>query len=1000
MSRDSHETSPEIIDALDEGNHDLSENSQPLRLTNPKKGFWALIGTQFQGAFSDNAYKFIVTYTAFKLASSEAAGNQNISIVTALFILPFLLFSMSGGFLADRFSKRTVTICTKWAEVLTMLAATMALWFNNIPAAMAMVFFTGTQAAFFGPSKYGLLPELLPEKNLSWGNGILEMTTFVSIILGDILGSFLWKSFQSTLYIPGLILVFLAITGTIISIQIDPVPAANPGARYRLNFLSEVVRYLRVAREDRILWLAVLGSTYFWFLGILLLNNVLIYGSHTLHLEVTSIAILKAALCLGIGLGSFMAGHLSGHKIEYGLIPLGGLGVTGFLVALSFPFWGFMQALVLLILVGFFSGFFIVPINALLQQRPDPKIKGSFLAMANLMTFVGMLISTGVYWLLTVYCHFSAPRIFLTGAILTFAATIVAIRIVPDSLMRFIFWVMTHTFYRVRVLGRENVPSKGGAMIVANHLSFVDAMLLLASTDRFIRFLMDKDIYELPFIKPFAKMLRVIPISGRQNLRDLIRSLREASQTIQAGDIVCIFAEGQMTRIGQMLPFRKGFERIMRNVNEPIIPVHLDGIWESMFSYYKGRFFLKWPSAPLRPVTVTFGKPQPGNSTTVEVRKAVQELGTQAFSLRRSHHELLHRAYFRKARRYPWRFAAADTLNPRVTFFGLLFRAVFLARLFRPHWEKEKMVGLLIPPSIAGAAANLAATLAGKVAVNLNYTSSQTILNSCIEQCGIRIIIASRQLLEKVKLQAPGKVIYVEDLAQFKTRGRLISAMLAGMFLPLRFLERWVGSPRERNIDELAAIIFSSGSTGDPKGVMLSHYNIFSNLEGVAQVFAVNHHDRILGILPFFHSFGYTVTLWFPGIIGFATVYYPNPLDARNVGNLCVRYRVTMMVATPTFMQAYIRRCFPEDFGSMHLVMAGAEKLSDRVAAAFEEKFGIRPLEGYGCTECAPVVSVNIKDFRAPGFYQVGQKRGRIGHPLPGVSVRIVDPETLRPLPG
>ena len=252
---------------------------------------------------------------------------------------------------------------------------------------------------------------------------------------------------------------------------------------------------------------------------------------------------------------------------------------------------------------------------------------------------------------------------------------------------------------------------------------------------------------------------------------------------------------------------------------------------------------------------------------------------------------------------------------------------------------------------------------------------------------------------KKSNLQAPGKVIYFEDLAPFKTRGRLLVCHASRNVFATSPPGTLGGSPRGRNIDELAAIIFSSGSTGDPKGVMLSHYNIFSNLEGVAQVFAVNRHDRILGILPYFHSFGYTVTLWFPGIIGFAAIYYPNPLDARNIGNLCVKYRVTMLVATPTFMQAYIRRCFPEDFGSVHLVMAGAEKLSDRVAEAFEEKFGIKPLEGYGCTECSPVVSVNIKDFRAPGFYQVGQKRGRIGHPLPGVSVRIVDPETMQPLP-
>jgi acyl-[acyl-carrier-protein]-phospholipid O-acyltransferase/long-chain-fatty-acid--[acyl-carrier-protein] ligase len=570
---------------------------------------------------------------------------------------------------------------------------------------------------------------------------------------------------------------------------------------------------------------------------------------------------------------------------------------------------------------------------------------------------------------------------------------------VPDSLMRFIFWVLTRSLYRVRVIGRENIPEKGGALFVANHVSFVDSMLLIASTDRYIRFLMDKDFFELPFIKPFARMLRVIPISGRQNLRDLILSLREASSSIQHGDVVCIFAEGQMTRIGQMLPFRKGFERIMKHVDAPIVPVHLDGIWESLFSYHKGRFFFKWPSAPLRPVTVTFGKPLSSKATAVEVRRAIQDLGTVGFSLRKSEQHLLHRAFLRTARRHPWRFAAADGNNPKVTFFGLLFRAIFLGWILKKHWREEKMVGLLIPPSIAGHAANVAATLAGKVSVNLNYTVSQEILESCIRQCEIRVTLASRQLLEKVKLQPPGKVIYLEDLAAYRTRARLAAAMLAALFAPTRLLERWLGSPRKRSIEDLVTVIFSSGSTGDPKGIMLSHHNLFSNLEGIAQVFAVNHRDRIMGILPFFHSFGYTVTLWFPAIIGFGAIYHPNPLDARTIGKLAFQYKVTVLVATPTLLQGYTRRCFPEDFGSLHLVVTGAEKLNERIANSFEEKFGVRPLEGYGCTECAPIVAVNMKDFRAPGFYQIGHKRGRIGHPLPGIAVRIVDPDTMQPLP-
>ena len=967
---------------------------------NSRKGFWHLIATQFQGAFSDNAYKYIVTLVALKTAATPEQGKQQVSIAGALFVIPFLLFSMYGGFLADRFSKRSVTLWTKLAEVAIMCLATMALWAGNLYLSMGLLFLTGAQAAFFGPSKYSILPELLPEADLSWGNGVLEMTTFMAIILGTVAGPFLVESLKGQLYLAGFILVALALTGSSTSLGIGRLPAANPTARFRLNFVGEIVHYLGKARQDRVLWLAVAGNIYFWFLGFLLLTNIVIYGHDVLHLQETHIGYLNAVLSLGIGFGSYIAGHLSGHKVEYGLVPLGAIGISVFSLLLAIPGWGFWGSAVLLAALGFASGFFIVPINALLQQRPDPKIKGAIIAMANLMTFVGMLVAIGLFWSATIVLKMSPLQVFLIGSILTLVATVYVTLLLPDSLLRFVLWLVTHSLYRIRIVGRDHIPEKGGALFVSNHMSFVDALLLMASTDRFIRFLMEKDVYDLPFIRPFARIMRAIPISGQRGPRALIYALREAGRSLQEGEVVCIFAEGQITRTGQLLPFRKGFERIMKNVDAPIVPVNLDRVWGSIFSYQKGRFFWKIPSRIPYPVTVTYGPPMSGHSTAETVRQAVQELATEAFVFRKSDQTQLQRAFVRRARRHPWRFAVADGMTPRVSYLGLLLRSVFLARLLKREWQGEKMVGLLLPPSVAGAAANIAVMLSGKVPVNLNYTVSQSVLDSCVAQCEIRTIITSRAFLEKVKLTVPQiAAVYLEDLSQLKTFDRMMVALLLSLFLPARLFQSMLGGGSNRSVDDLATIIFSSGSTGDPKGVMLSHHNIHSNLEGMGQVFAISHRDRVLGILPFFHSFGFTGTLWFPLLTGMGAIYHPNPLDARTIGVLAGRYQVTILLATPTFLQGYIRRCNPEDFGSLLFVVVGAEKLSERVATAFEEKFGIRPLEGYGCTECAPIVSVNVRDFRAAGFYQVGQKRGRIGHPLPGISVRIVDPESYQPLP-
>jgi acyl-[acyl-carrier-protein]-phospholipid O-acyltransferase/long-chain-fatty-acid--[acyl-carrier-protein] ligase len=308
------------------------------------------------------------------------------------------------------------------------------------------------------------------------------------------------------------------------------------------------------------------------------------------------------------------------------------------------------------------------------------------------------------------------------------------------------------------------------------------------------------------------------------------------------------------------------------------------------------------------------------------------------------------------------------------------------------------MVGIFLPPSIPGALVNLAALLMGKVPVNLNYTVSNETLASCAKQCELKSIVSARAFLERVTVQLPIEPLLIEDLAKEPKSTERLSAALAAALLPTRALMRFAGAEHVPSLDDLATIIFSSGSTGEPKGVMLTHYNIASNVEQLDQVFFLQPEDRIMGILPFFHSFGFTATLCLPTAVGAGVVFHPNPLDSRVIGALINKYSVTMLLATPTFLNTYLRRCTPEEFGSLRFVMAGAEKLPERVAVAFEDHFGIRPLEGYGCTECSPVVTVNTIDFRAASFRQVGAKRGSIGHPLPGIAVKILDPETHQPV--
>jgi len=957
-------------------------------------GFWSLIATQFQGAFNDNALKYLVLYLIIGTNLSAEQEETKVLLVGLLFALPFILFSMTGGYFADRYSKRTVTVGTKLFEIAVMLFAIAGFALHSMSMSLAALFLASTQGALFGPSKYGLLPEILPENRLSWGNGVIELGTFLAAITGTVAGASLSEAFHGRQQYSGVIFLACSFIGLFTSFGITRVAAANPAKKFRFNFLGDLWTEGNRIAQDRVLWLAVAGNTFFFFLGALLQFDIVFYGRDVLRVPATQGSFLQAAIAIGIGLGSLAAGYLSGGKIEYGLIPLGATGITLFGFLLAAPGLSFTTVLVFLAALGFFGGFFIVPISALIQHRPEEQHRGGVLAAANLLSFIGILAASVAYYFFKHFLHLGPAGIFFWSSFLTLAALVYVLWLLPDSLLRLLLWIAAHTLYRLDLKGQENIPARGGALLTPNHASWVDAVLLIAATDRPIRFLMFKGVYENPLIKPFAKMLKIIPLASDQGPREMIHSLREASEALRNGEVVCIFPEGEITRIGQMLPFRRGFERIVKGIDVPIVPVNLDGIWGSVFSFSGGRFLWKWPRRIPYPVRITFGKPLPSSASAAEVRRAVQELGVDAFQRRRRYLKSLTRSFVLAARSHPRRFAMADGRTPKLTFGESLIKTVFLARRLRSRWNGQEMVGILLPPSIPGALVNWAALLLGKVPINLNYTTSHESLASCAKQCELKTVVTSRLFLEKVHVQPPGEIIYVEDLSENPRLGEKLAVLLAARLFPARLLELFLGVRRTASLDDIATIIFSSGSTGEPKGVMLSHFNLVSNVEQLEQVFHLHEGDRILGILPFFHSFGFTGTLCLPALAGVGVVFHPSPLDSQAIGALVSKYAVTMLLSTPTFLNSYARRCPPEAFGSLRIVMAGAEKLPERVAQGFEDHFGIRPLEGYGCTECSPVVAVNTYDFRAAYFRQIGAKRGTIGHPLPGIGVRIIDPES------
>jgi len=567
--------------------------------------------------------------------------------------------------------------------------------------------------------------------------------------------------------------------------------------------------------------------------------------------------------------------------------------------------------------------------------------------------------------------------------------------------LRLLLWLFSHLSYRVKVLNADRLPARGGALLVSNHVSFVDVLLILSSTRRFVRFVLPESVYNRPLLKPWLRLLRVIPLPEHNQAEAMQAALQTASQAIAKGEVVGLFAERSITRIGILLPFRRELERIMNGLDAPIVPVCLDGVCGSSFSYRAGGHLFLLPRRIPFPVAVNFGAPMPPNSTAAEVRRAVQLLSTEAWPARRRTMRPLGRAFVLCARKHPLRFAMADARVPKLGFAGALVKTIFLARRLRTCAVSgakgngtPRMVGVFLPPSVGGALANLALLVAGRVPVNLNYTASAETLASCARQCDLRTIVTSRVFAERIKTPLPCPTLFLEDVAAKPRWTEKVVALGLAWLAPFRLIERAVGCEKAPVLDDLAVVVFSSGSTGEPKGVMLSHYNLNSNVQQLCQVFDYGPHDRFLGILPFFHSFGMTATLLTPALEGVGVVYHPNPLEPKPIGELVERYAVTYLMATPVFLQMYLRSCEPEQFRSLRLVMAGAEKLPERLASAFQNKFHLRPVEGYGCTECSPAVAVNTHDFHAPGIGQVGNRPGTIGHPLPGVTVRIVEPET------
>lgn len=590
----------------------------------------------------------------------------------------------------------------------------------------------------------------------------------------------------------------------------------------------------------------------------------------------------------------------------------------------------------------------------------------------------------------------SLAAVFFIG-VLTTALLVFTIGVLPGFLLRFALLVVMRLAYRIRVLGAEHVPVDGPAVLVCNSVSHLDGLLLVATQRRRLRFIVDATQYNRwARFRRVLDLMGCIPVDPKATPKQLAHSLKVARDALDAGFMVVVFAEGTLTRTGNLREFKRGFAYLVRETQYPVIPVYIGGAWGAITSYYHGQLVRRWPALLRYPVTVLFGKRMPSDSTINDVRLAVMELSCAYYQDRMTGRRPMGELFAKSAHANWDQVAVSDASGKRLTYARLLVGTLAMAARLKNMTAGQDKVGILLPPSVAGVLTNLAVALLGKTSVNLNFTASADAFRSAIGQCGLKTVITAREFLDKIGMKEPPPgSVYVEDIVAAITSGEKRVAYLKAILLPARALGRLRGFTADR----IVTIIFSSGSTGEPKGVMLSHHNIISNIESLRQVFRSAPTDNVCAALPFFHSLGFTGTIWFPLLSGFSATYHANPLDGGMIAKLVRENRSTMLFATPTFLMLYLRKAEPDDFASLRYVVVGAEKLKTRLAEAFAERFGLRPLEGYGATELSPVATLSLPHVTAGGVFQKGWKDGCVGLPIPGVAVKIVDPDTGANLP-
>jgi acyl-[acyl-carrier-protein]-phospholipid O-acyltransferase/long-chain-fatty-acid--[acyl-carrier-protein] ligase len=981
-------------------------------------GTTAFYAALFLNAFITFGHAALIQYTIFASYTGTTRLALNV-LASALLLLPFILLLVPAGLLSDQRGKLDLQRRSAWALLALCLVVAFCYQQGWLVAVFVLLPLSSVQAALFAPAKYGFIKERFGVERMSEVNGHVAALTIGALVAAvfSVAAAFDLLLFTTPANAAELLqgiapLGWLLVLGALLELgflhRIDALfqPASDATFTWRGCVSPRLWRdELTALWQDRALRLSAIGLTTLWTVGQGLLIAIPIY-LRDFSAERSGFVVQGPLIGAGLGitLGALFAGRYSRRYLETGLFPLGAFGLTLGLALLPQMQSPLFLAL-LLFGIGLAAGLCLVPLNALLQYfAPDARL-GRTLATSHWLQALGMLLFLALAVAFALL-GWSGRALLQALAVIAIAGALHTLYALPQSLTRFLMSRVVAIRYRIKVQGMRHIPVRGGVLLLGNHVSWIDWALVQIACPRPVRFVLNNAIYEQWHLRWFFRRFGCLPIQAGAASR---QALVEVAEALRRGEVVCLFPEGVISRNGNLGEFRRGFERACAEVGDDvvIVPFYLRGLWGSFYPHAEHqRRRRRYPLN--REVVVDFGAPLPRTTPAADLKRKVGELSNQSWREYADHLPTIGAHWVETCKKRGNPVVLSDTLGARLRSRTALAGSLLLARRMQ-RLSPQPQVGLLLPSSTGSVLGNMALFMLGKTVVNLNFTASVDSLVSAVLQAEVKTIYTSTRFLERLAargvdlapLRAHCDFQLLEDLRADTSSLERVVTLAVAWLLPTGWLKALYC--KRLSAQHPAVIMFSSGSEGNPKGVVLTHRNLLCNVKQFTELLGPEDDDVMLANLPPFHAFGLTVTHLMPLLERVPVVCHADPTDVHGAALAIAQHRITILLGTSSFLRLYVRntKVHPLMLESLRLVVAGAEKLHDDVRREFKEKFNKEVLEGYGATETSPVASVNMPDRLSPDNWrvQVGNKVGSVGLPLPGTSFRIVDPETYQGLP-